>query len=60
MIVKMFLRNFLSCTVNFHLGFKNSVFKAKVIFQIFVKSDEISKDFSGQHVTLAPLPRSLR
>jgi len=31
--------------VNLHLGFKNSVFKAKVIFKIFVKSDEIFKRF---------------
>ena len=46
---------FLSCTVNFHLGFKNSVFKAKVIFQIFVKSDEISKDCSGHHENPGPL-----
>ena len=51
---------FLFGTVNLHLGFKNSVFKAKVIFQIFVKGDEISKVFSEQNATLVPLPRSLR
>ena len=36
MIVKVFLQDFLSDTANLHLGFKNSVFKAKVIFQVFV------------------------
>ena len=60
MIFKVFLRKILSCTVKFHLGFKNPVFKAKVIFQNFVKNGKISKGFKGQHVTLAPLPRSLR
>jgi len=54
MILTMFLHKFLSCTINFHLGFKNSVFKAKIIFQIFVKNDEILKNSQGQHVTLAP------
>lgn len=47
---------FLSCTLNFHLGFKNYVFKAKVIFlNFFVKSDEISKDCSGHHENPGPL-----
>ena len=36
MNVKVFLQDFLSGTANLHLGFKNFVFKAKVIFQVFV------------------------
>jgi len=44
MIFKVFLRKILSCTVNFHLGFKNPVFKAKVISQNFVKFVKIQND----------------
>jgi hypothetical protein len=57
MIIKVFLQKISSCTVNFYLGFKNPVFKAKVISQNFVKIVKIQKFFESQHAALVPFAK---
>jgi len=47
---------FLSCTVHFYLGFKNSVFKAKVILN-FCKNDEIPKSLQKGSSNPGPLAK---